>query len=64
MSAAHHGAAPRSPAAAWRSVVEHFVHPISGALVLAAAGVELAEWVQVAVEHLVHLVEAPGPIGG
>ena len=48
----------------WRSVVHHVVHPISGALVLAAAGVELVEWVQVALEHLAHLIEAPGPTGG
>jgi hypothetical protein len=38
------------------------VHPLSGAIVLTAAGVEMLEWLQTGAEHLVRLVNiAPGP---
>lgn len=37
----------------------YLVHPISAVLVLAAAGVEVMEWVAVGIEHVAHLI----PIG-
>jgi hypothetical protein len=45
--------------AAWHFATHHLVHPISAALVLAAAGVEVFEWVSLGIEHVAHLI----PVG-
>jgi hypothetical protein len=51
--------------AAWRSVVHHIVHPISGTIVLTAAAIEVFEWAHVAIEQLTYLMEvATGPPAG
>jgi len=40
------------------------VHPVSGAIVLVAAGVEVLDWAQVAAEHLMRLAEFVPGAGG
>jgi hypothetical protein len=49
---------PKVVVAAWRTFVHHVVHPISGAIVLVAAGVEVLEWLLVAYDHIGPLTEA------
>lgn len=44
--------------AAWRGITHRVLHPISGGIVLTAAGVELVEWLHTAAEHLARLMEA------
>jgi hypothetical protein len=46
----------RRAIAAWHWAVHRAIHPISAALVLSAAGVEVFEWVQVGLEHFAQLI--------
>jgi K+ transporter len=43
---------PRPVTEAWRHIVHHVIHPVSGAIVLAAAGVEALDWLQAALDHV------------
>ncbi len=58
MSGMHPDAEKKPLLAAWRRIVHHVIHPVSGAIVLAAAGVEAFEWLVVAYDHLGHLMDA------
>lgn len=65
MSQPHTNAGTKPILAAWRALVHHIVHPVSGAIVLVAAGVEVFEWLLVACEHLAHVAETMlGQAGG
>ncbi len=44
----------------WEKTVHHGVHPTSAILVLAAAALELWEWVAHLAEHLAHVLEGGG----
>ena len=45
----------------WERTVHHAVHPISAALVLTAAAIEVWEWFAHLAERLAHVIEAGHP---
>lgn len=46
--------------ATWRVLVHQVVHPVSGAIVLSAAGVEVLEWLLVIYEHMDAMLRPAG----